>query len=438
MGQPGVNSRLKNFYRRQVDDAPLSTLILIALFSHFGFGGKEKMNNQKKGLRKFVIFGMIFLVGLCLILVAVTVIANKMYSKHSSLVDRLNNTDKARIAEVFHLQLMLGDQVLPGLTGVEIPVIAFNEDYIFLVGCQNPATGWRKIHQDNQLGGPWEAVPGDDFFGQTYYRQKLPAPGVHSENFTVQVGDQWVASLMTLEWMKISLVGEIRGDLPELIQPFFPYGLAVNLLVPSSDTYITGVLHEAIHAFQGIQAPERLASAEKATRHFGGQYPFDSKSFQDAWQIELDILQDAIRTSSQEETVRLARSFLNQRTERRREAGLSDELIDYERHREWEEGIAKYGELLVYLLAAQPETYQPLPELSQDREFQYYRGARQKWFQEIDQISRMADDEGDGRFYYSGFAQAVLLDRLAPDWKERLFTDGVWLEDLLTEAVIEP
>lgn len=396
------------------------------------------MNNQKKGLRQFVIFGMIFLVGLCLILVAVTVIANKMYSTHSSLVDRLNKTDKARIAEVFHLRLMLGDQVLPGLAEAEIPVIAFNEDYIFLVGCQNPATGWRKIHQDNHLGGPWEAVPGDDFFGQTYYRQKLPAPGVHSENFTVRVGDQWVASLMSLEWMKISLAGEIRGDLPELIQPFFPYGLAVNLLVPSSDTYITGVLHEAIHAFQGIQATERLASAENAARRFGGQYPFDSKSFQDAWQIELDILQDAMRASSQEETVRLARAFLNQRTERRREAELSVELIDYERHREWEEGIAKYGERLAHLLAAHPETYQPLPDLSQDREFQHYRGARQKWDQEIDQISRMADDEGDGRFYYSGFAQAVMLDRLAPGWKERLFDDGVWLEDLLTEAVIEP
>jgi len=50
---------------------------------------------------------------------------------------------------------------------------------------------------------------------------------------------------------------------------------------------------------------------------------------------------------------------------------------------------------------------------------------------------RRAGATGDGRFYYSGFAQAVLFDRLAPDWKERLFDEGVWLEDLLSEALDE-
>lgn len=396
------------------------------------------MKNQKKGCRQLVIFGMIPLAGLCLILFAVTAISNKLQPTHSSLVDRLSETDKARIAEVFHLRLMLGDQVLPGWAEAQIPVIAFNEEYLFLVGCQNPASGWHKIPLNTQSGGPWEPVPGDDFFGQTYYRQQLPAPGVHSENFTVQVGDQWVASLMSLEWMKISLAGEIRGDLPELLQPVVPYALVVNLFVPGSDTYITGVLHEAIHAYQGIHATERLVAAENAARRFGGQYPYDTKSFQDAWQLELDILQDAMLTSSPIETARLARAFLDQRAERRRAAGLSADLINYERHREWEEGIAKYGERLVHLLAAHPETYLPVPEMQRDREFHQYQGAQQKWDREIDQISRMAGDEGDGRFYYSGFAQAVMLDRLAPGWKERLFEDGVWLEDLLAEAVIEP
>lgn len=396
------------------------------------------MKNQKKGLRQLILFGMAFLTGLCLILIAVTVIANKMYATHSSKGDRLSETDKARIAEVFHLRLVLGDQVLPGWAEAEIPVIAFNEEYVFLVGCQNPATGWRKINHDTHLGGPWEAVPGDDFFGQTYYRQKLPAPGVHSENFTVQVGDRWVASLMSLEWMKISLAGEIRGDLPEFVQPLVPYDLVVNLLVPSSDTYITGVLHEAIHAYQGIRATERLVSAENAASKFSGQYPWNVQPFQDAWQIELDILQDAVRASSQEETARLARAFLDQRAERRQKAELSDDLINYERQREWVEGIAKYGERLAHLLAARPESYQPVPEMRQDQEFRHYQDAQQKYDQEISQISRMAGDEGDGRFYYSGFAQAVMLDRLAPGWKERLFEDNVWLEDLLAEAVIEP
>ncbi|NKQ36994.1 MAG: hypothetical protein HF973_15450 [Chloroflexi bacterium] len=52
-------------------------------------------------------------------------------------------------------------------------------------------------------------------------------------------------------------------------------------------------------------------------------------------------------------------------------------------------------------------------------------------------MGRMADDVGDGRFYYSGMAQAALLDRLLPDWKEQALTDGVFLEDLLETAVTQ-
>jgi len=86
-------------------------------------------------------------------------------------------------------------------------------------------------------------------------------------------------------------------------------------------------------------------------------------------------------------------------------------------------------------LASDAASYTPLESLSQDNEFKNYRNAAEKWDQEVQQIRRMAKDDGDGRFYYSGFAQAALLDRLAPGWKDQLFTEGVWLEDLLAEAL---
>jgi hypothetical protein len=47
----------------------------------------------------------------------------------------------------------------------------------------------------------------------------------------------------------------------------------------------------------------------------------------------------------------------------------------------------------------------------------------------------MAGDEGETRFYYTGMAQAFLLDRLAPGWKERLWSSQAWLEEILAEAV---
>jgi hypothetical protein len=43
----------------------------------------------------------------------------------------------------------------------------------------------------------------------------------------------------------------------------------------------------------------------------------------------------------------------------------------------------------------------------------------------------VASNRDDGRFYYSGIAQAVLLDRLTPGWKDQIMADGVFLEMLL-------
>jgi hypothetical protein len=70
-----------------------------------------------------------------------------------------------------------------------------------------------------------------------------------------------------------------------------------------------------------------------------------------------------------------------------------------------------------------------------DPGFKNYANFSPRWSQEIEQIRRMANDQGDTRFYYSGLAQAALLDRLAPDWKTKIMMDDVFLEDLLKDAV---
>lgn len=158
----------------------------------------------------------------------------------------------------------------------------------------------------------------------------------------------------------------------------------------------------------------------------------------DAWQEELDVLsmgaEAAWGKANDAEVLALVQRFLTQRQDRYRSLGLSPELIAYEQQREWVEGLARYAELATWRQAYLDEEYQPLPEALALSDFHAYQGFPQRLAQEIDQIPRMASNEGDGRFYYSGFAQAALLDRLLPDWKERIFQDGVWLDELLKEA----
>lgn len=395
------------------------------------------MRSRAKGCARVLGLAALGLAGLCLILTVVSVWYNRSLPTYSQAPERLSELDKARLAEVFHLRQTLGEKVLPGWSRADIPVVLYNEGYLFLMGIEAPQSGWTTVPRGSRKGQDWELVAGDDFLGKPYYRQQLLAPGEDTQAFTVRVGEDWAASMATFEWMRISMASQIREELPGPVQSVVPYGVMVNLLIPSSDVYVTTILHESVHAYQGKRAGERLIAAERAARSFEALYPWEDEGFQQAWQEELDTLFQAARAGTREDTRRLSAAFLNQREARREAAGLSTDLVNYERAREWEEGIAKYGELMSYRLAAGSE-YAPLPEISSDPAFHGYAGAQRKWDQEIDQMRRMAGAEGDGRFYYSGFAQAVLLDRLAPGWKDQLFSDGVWLEDLLASALKVP
>ena len=67
-----------------------------------------------------------------------------------------------------------------------------------------------------------------------------------------------------------------------------------------------------------------------------------------------------------------------------------------------------------------------LPALADDPDSKGYATFDRHGSQELGQMKQQATREGATRFYYTGMAQAILLDRLMAD---------VWLEELLSEAV---
>ena len=375
------------------------------------------------------------LFGLCLLLTAVLAIGNLRLPQRSAVIETLSEGDKIRLAESLHLRQQVGEQVWPGWSRADIPAILYNEEYVFLIGFPDPPDGWVKVPQGIRRGGAWEPVPGDLFARQAYYRQRLSDPEVTPEAFTVRVGDRWVSSMPTLDWFRIGLSNQIRGDLPAFVRPVFPYRIFTGQLVSGSDQYISLSAHEAFHSFQGLMAPHKFAEAELVNQ-FEKEYLWDDPTLQVDWQTELDLLADALRSTDQAQTVDLVREFLAVRAARRESAGLSPELISYEQYREWLEGLARYAELEIWRQAL-TDGYRPIPETSYLEDFGDYRGFDRRWSQEVDQLARMAADEGDGRFYYTGMAQAVLLDQLLPDWKAHAFDEKKWMEALLEEAVQE-
>jgi hypothetical protein len=197
-----------------------------------------------------------------------------------------------------------------------------------------------------------------------------------------------------------------------------------------TDNYIAALEHESFHAYEGILATNQLTAAEQQYS-VGENYPFDA--MEEPWKREMDVLVKAVQASTDTESINLTREFLQMRASRR--AGLSLEQIGLEHLKEWEEGLAKYAELEITRQAGTREGYHPIEGMSQDTNFHNYQGQQQLWDAQLNEAKKTQGRSGDTRFYYSGNALAILLDRLMPGWKPRALPGGEYLDDLLQEVV---
>ena len=380
-------------------------------------------------LKKSCLLIPLSLIGLIALLLAVSALSNLGLPQNSELTDHLSDLEKARLSEVIHLRTTLGDAVWPGWSQADIPLIVYNEQYAFLVGYPNPPDGWLKVPSLEGRGGPWEQVPNDSFESQPYYRTPILDPNKTPEAFTVLVGDQWVATFMTREYSQIEFYRDFRQNLPPFISNLVPVRLVWSFMMGKAESYIAALEHESFHAFEGQLAVEQLNASEQMYS-VEDTYPFDA--IEDPWKQEMEVLLKAIQAPTDTEAIDLARQFLSLRAARRR--FLDVPQINLERLREWEEGLAKYAELEI---TRQAETggYIASGGISSDKDFKNYQGQQQFWSSQLKEAANTKGRSGDTRFYYSGNALAILLDRLMPGWKSAAIPDGAYLDDLLQDAV---
>jgi len=381
-------------------------------------------------IKKACLFIPLGLIVLCLLGVAASALSNLGLPQDTTTPDHLTELEKAQLSEVLHLRAVLGDTTWPGWSQADIPMIVYNEQYAFLVGFANPPAGWMMVPSLAMRGGPWEEVPGVTFEDHPYYRTPLVDHQKTPEGFTVLVGDRWVATFQTREFSQVDFYRGFRQDLPPIISNIIPVRLVWALLMGKTENYIAALEHESFHAYEGILAEDRLAAAENMYS-VEEKYPFDA--MEEPWKQEMDVLVQAVQASTEIESINLAREFLQMRASRR--AGLSQEQVDLERLREWEEGLAKYAELDITRQAAIADGYRPVEAMSQDKDFHNYQGLQQFWLEQLKEAKNTQGRSGDTRFYYSGNALAVLLDRLMPGWKPRTLPGGEYLDDLLQRAV---
>jgi hypothetical protein len=339
--------------------------------------------------------------------------SNRSLPAGPAVLDRLDALDMARLDEATQLRSVLGDAVWPGWAIADIPLLVWNHEYAFLTGFTEAPSGW-------------ETVPGDTWSGQPYYRQA----GGDPQNFIVLIGGRWVASLATKWQADQFLIGQFRDMLPGPLNAVFPY----RFLIQPTEAHLSGLLHETFHAYQAQTAPARLEAAE-AAHALGDEYwRLEDTLGNAAWRAETSLLARALGAADASEARSLAGQFLAQRDERRA-AGVPAHLVAFEQQLEWEEGLAKYVELSIWRAASEASGYAPSPALASDPDFHAYATFAAKWSQELTTLRLQGGQQGETRFYYTGMAQASLLDRLLPGWQAEALNNQATVEALLRAAV---
>jgi len=372
-------------------------------------------NHQKQSrARKIIIITTLSLIGLCLLAVGTSWITNQFLPTDDEKSNEMSRQDIARAEEALNLMGELGSQTWTGL-GDNLPLIIWNDTYAFLVNAEKQLEGW-------------DVLDSTEINNLPVYIQENEAN--YQAFAEVLPNGRYAGSMATKDAVNIGFVEMFRENLPPVINQIFPY----QLILLSTDHYITALVHETFHAYQAENYPARFQDAEKAyasTDAYESRFPEMSES----WQQEIQLLQDAVDAEDLTEKKALAQAFLDAREQRRSDMDLSSTLMRYEKRFEWLEGSAKYVELEIWENAVNSTDYMPVESLSLDNDFDSYEGYQNRWKNELTNMENAAKNGGDTLFYYSGMMQERLLDDLLPGWQTQMGEAGIWVEDLLREAL---
>jgi hypothetical protein len=209
-----------------------------------------------------------------------------------------------------------------------------------------------------------------------------------------------------------SVVVPLRAELQALLdRRIGPGALVLDDLV-----YRRVLVHEAFHAHQmtvvggpdGVPAFGDGADAPPSLETLAGRPGHAA-----ALDRQGEALRSALRAGSIDEARRAGARFLAARDAWRSTAPPGTAGV--ERQLEWIEGTARYVDVLAGLAPAGGETWSDL----------------------MTQLGTPSEIPTGVRDAYAalGAAQAFLLDRLVPSWKERVLPGGEALEDVLREAL---
>ncbi len=283
-----------------------------------------------------------------------------------------------------------GDEMWPGYAIESIPIVLFGEDEAYVVQHPAPPSSFQRFDQD---------VVGLEVL-------KGPRDPCMSANYAAR----WNGPVCAF--------------------------IAIGSLTPGGggSANVALILHETAHAFQ-MRGPEGGGPRWRSENSMlVAQYPA-SRAENNAWgRIEGRLLRAALEAEG-DDLWRRTIDFL--RVRHHRQSMLQGPWVEYETGAELNEGLAEYFALRAVELG--DSMYEPTAQ-AQELGLDDY-GVESETFARFRERLDCLCVGGRGaerqRFYWSGAAQALLLDRLCEDWKPLLEEPGPSLQQSLQRMLQE-
>ena len=305
----------------------------------------------------------------------------------------ISGTDRVRLREAYRLASALGDRVWAGWHDAPFALLLVTPDYEYLVRHPNPTPDFTPTDGDTLLGAPV-------FYRKRVYPTSMQAtfPGVNGIN-TIVIGQV-----------------ELTAD-------------------KTSTRWVLTVLHEHFHQLVYSQ-PRYYADVERLGLAHGDKtgmwmlnypFPYDSARVQEKFTAMAHALLDALAQTDREALDKQVAAFV--RAKRAFRESVPAEAEKYFAFQLWQEGVARYTEVVLGELAA--KGYTPSPEFGALPDFAGYGAVaatvRAKVLTDLGQLS-LAKSRREV-VYSVGAAEALLLDRVRPGWKREYLTHRFRLPD---------
>jgi hypothetical protein len=200
---------------------------------------------------------------------------------------------------------------------------------------------------------------------------------------------------------------------------FTNHNLEENLLI---------TFHEAFHGFE--RDPKRAGGkwrAENSLLVF--EYAETSARNNALFNIEARILYAALQTGKTSELKQKVRQFLAVR--KLRQSEFEPRFAEFEKGAESNEGLAEYAGTKAVIIGIEGARRK---QFSIPFSFTDSRAYLLEKYEKLDSITNIGRNIRL-KFYYTGSAQAFLLDRLLPDWKAKVQMENASLQELLETSV---